>query len=317
MIHLSPYDTGAGCSLPVDKIRSELERVALGSYLNRVNIGAAFTGHPIEFYLIEGGNAVVDAIPFYDHPLDFNTNSVCTDVRLFGRFNVQSRKFNVRDTGEYTLAIKRTVLSKLWLSGCQVHIRDLSLIPLQLYASMLSETIARRFTLNPAEQAKVAVYAAYFYLSLFTDIPFSGLSQERMLMSISKATYVKMEIVKDYLTGVKQPATLESFILLVRENINNEALNNLTYATLLAITCGLWIGTKARDVSAVALEHPPTWIVMTEAALRSRTYKRSSLAKMAMRFGKQGTDDAFSKAINSLIAAPKLQTTLAGFVLEQ
>ena len=53
-----------------------------------------------------------------------------------------------------------------------------------------------------------------------------------------------------------------------------------------------WFGANAKEILAVALEHPPTWLSLVYIALKERSYKNTSLAKIALRYAlnKGGND---------------------------
>ena len=62
-----------------------------------------------------------------------------------------------------------------------------------------------------------------------------------------------------------------------------------------------WFGSNAKEILAVALEHPPTWYAIVFSSLEERTYKNSMIARVAERFGKGGAWVDFKNAYSELI----------------
>jgi hypothetical protein len=70
---------------------------------------------------------------------------------------------------------------------------------------------------------------------------------------------------------------------------------------LVEIIAFSWYGTNAREIAAVALEHPPTFLVMVFNAFTDRTYRNSPLARTAERYKGNKGGDEFVRSLQSLM----------------
>ncbi|MNY73681.1 hypothetical protein D3C86_2125300 [compost metagenome] len=61
-----------------------------------------------------------------------------------------------------------------------------------------------------------------------------------------------------------------------------------------------WFGYGAQEISAVAMEYPPVFLALVEAACNAKTWRKTYLGKVVERFsaGRAGTE--FSKSMEVL-----------------
>lgn len=310
-IFKTAYDTSACSGFRLrdleDKIKAGIFSGALYRKELQINEGERFTLH-----LLEGGNSSADVIPFFNHPLPVKVEGVsvhgavprefAVDVRNFGKWYAPNETFIVRNNPEYSWNVKRAILNQLWLTERTEVLRDVSTIPAAVYASLISECIARRFALDPAEQATIAVVACYFYYCLFTDdAQFDEFEMNKVAGTIARVTRVPADKVFSIIDGMKVLHSLEELCTACREKTQSIRLDDFNVGVLIAICSGTWFGTNARENLAAGLEHIPTWIMIIMASLSEATFKRSVLAKLSVRFDKGGAGDNFVKSMDVLL----------------
>lgn len=309
-INETAYDTTACSGYRYNQIVEDLKKTHLMGGLGEISVNLAAYDTQFKLNVLQGGCASADQVAFFKHPVIFkNSNAsndseqhlVYLDIREFGKFLPNQSQFVVRNGAEYAWAIKRTILNKLWIDGKIDAMRDISTIPVAVYASLLSESIARRFALDPAEQMTVAVLSAYFYYQLFVDVEMSEDEQTRTVGSIVRATKIPAQKVFDVLSDVRSLHTLDDLCAAIRKSVNNVALEHLNVGTLYAVCCGNWFGSNAREVMAVGLEHVPTWLMIVSSSLSSATFKRSTLAKISSRFDKANAGLNLQRSLDLLI----------------
>jgi hypothetical protein len=66
---------------------------------------------------------------------------------------------------------------------------------------------------------------------------------------------------------------------------------------LITLTGQSWFGLNAKEILAIALEHPPTWTTIVHHALQERTYRNSVIAKLAERYIKGSNRTDFINAM--------------------
>lgn len=257
--------------------------------------------------LVRGGAAAVDDIPAFAHPLllkDLRSEQIIAlDVRSFGKWDTNKHEFVIRNPIEYQLAVHRATLNFIWASERQAVLRNVSVLPLAVYASWISEALGRRFALDPREQFQLAILAGIFYNSQFIN---EGDLDERqkvqLATTLSQALRASASDVLEILDQASVIPSVAQFCALASTVTNSVRLNELNAGLLFAILGGTWYGTNAKEIVAVALEHPPTWIAILMASFNERTYKNSGITKVAERVGTRNGGENFMRSVLNLIS---------------
>ena len=264
---------------------------------------------PTSISLVEGGSAVVDAIPAFAHPLEYTDlekqTRLALDARSFGKFDSLQNIFRVRNDMEYKLAAHRAALNQIWITQSPTILRDISQLPMSIFSSWISEAVARRYALDPREQLNIAILSAIFYNSLFSDET-SLVERDRLRIAntVMRALRVSAQDVFAILDQVSVITDLTSFCALAENISGTVRLKDLNVGILISILGGTWFGTNAKEMVAVALEHPPTWLALLLAALSERSFKNSSITKLAERAsGKDGAGGYMRSVLNLITHA--------------
>lgn len=297
------YDTMACQGFVMRKTVEALQEGYIKGWLGHV------PGANSQIVQVTGAQLSDTAIPAFAHPILFDDSHkhpvLAVDVRAFGRINPQTQDFVVRNEAEYKLAIARAKLNWLWLSTPGL-LRDVSPLPLQIFASAISESVSRRYALNPGEQMKLALLAGVFYQSLF-QVPgeIDEDAKVRLAQSLSRQLRVRGD---EVLTMVDQHIpnwiySVASFCTLAPVVTGSVRLEELSVGVLYSIMGGSWYGTNAKETLAVALEHPPTWLAIVLAALQERTFKNSGIARITERSSYRESARSFQAAVVNLLVA--------------
>lgn len=312
-INETAYDTTACSGSRYNNIIEELQTGWHMGGLSNIEVKLDPHTDPFNMLLLHGGNAAADSIAFFKHPVfvpsKLNTVSehgkvnkeICVDVRNFGKWDSLQSKFTVRNHAEYGWTIKRAILNKVWADGRVMALRDISTIPAAVYCALISESIARRFALDKAEQMTIAVLAGYFYYSHFTDEAFPEDDLVRIIGNIARITHIPADKVESIIKDLPIINSVQFLCDCIIAKVDSIALQNLNPGVLYAIACGNWFGSDAREILAVGLEHIPTWLMIVHASLASSTYKRSTLSKISIRYDKGGAGTNFTRSIDELI----------------
>lgn len=312
-IYKTPYDTTAGLGYRYTNIAHEL-RVALAAgalpihatYEDPHHILKGQMEEPHLIALVQGGNSFADSVHFFKHPVFVRFDDkeyVCVDVREFGKWDAAQQRFAVRNISEYVWALKRALLTAIWDEGHYESLRDLSNLPAKVYCALLSESIARRFALDPAEQAIISVLACYMYYSLFTsETEIDEDEKNNLAGKISRVTFVSPNTVFQIIDKIpNRMANMQDFCTEATKNVGNTALENLNVGTLFSVVGGTWFGSNSREVLCMGMEHMPTWIMIVEASITAQTFKRATLSKISQRFDKRGSGDMFAQALTRML----------------
>jgi hypothetical protein len=309
-IFQTAYDTSACSGFPIRKVKDKLEAARImGAFSPDTPFSLNIQDQPLKLHLLKGGNSTADVVPFFGHPCLLKPEGVsgaqlpefALDVRNFGKWYAPNETFVVRNRPEYLWSVRRAVLNALWLSERAEIFRDISTIPAAVYAGLISESIARRFALDAAEQITLSVVACYFYHCLFTDDKeFDEFALNKVAGNIARITRVPADKVFEIITDMKVLNSLEDLCAACKSKTGSVRLEEFNVGMLVAICSSTWFGTNARETLVVGLEHVPTWLCIVSASLNDATFKRSTLTKISMRYDKGEAAANFEKSLSLL-----------------
>lgn len=303
------YNTTAHMGDKLQTITSQLSKALITNSIPVRSLTLSNTDQTVKIGLVQGGNVVCDSIPYFNHPIFIQDPTktsedpiVVIDVRNFGMYNRPQAKFVVRNKTEYLWNIQRAVLNYIWAYARKESLRDLSLLPAAAYSSLMAESVGRRYALDMAEQTTLQVLACYYYYCQFTDNKeWDEVEYNRIVGAIARCTKVQADFIYKTLHEAPIVNTLSEFCQIVKTRTQSVSLEGFDVGILLSITGGSWFGTNARDVMAVAIEHPPTWVMVVYGGVTEATYKRSVLAKLMERLAKKHPADVFAKNLITLL----------------
>lgn len=287
-IFRTPYNTAFGSSIKINDIEK-----GLVSYIARepYNLSRGLFNEHMEVtpVALTGYSGAEAAVPFFGHPFPFEHRGhkyLGIDLRQYVKTGNRGDEPEFRNIAEFTLIKNRAALSLAWLCGSVSTMRTGLSSAGIVFATWIGEAISKRFALNPAEQVYINVCAFVYYDMLFRDeTKFTEDDKYRYEAMLTKNMRIPSQVVSDILgvlidqeyTGI---ASLVNHIKLVVQNIRLSELNQVSFQTVLANS---WFMTNAKEMIVIALEHPPTWLMICDAALNERTYRNSSIAKIAER----------------------------------
>ena len=282
------YETSACAGFVTQKITAGIKQAAVSSEVRKLE------NMPI--LLVEGAGTYGESVPPFSHPFAFpyaywgeqERPHIAIDMRHYGRFDRNRNEFVIgQNKVEYNMALARAKLNWVWIDRDKEILRDLSQMPMAVYASWLSENIARRYALEPAEQFNLSILAGIFYSSLFHDEEkLEERDKLRIVNAISRNLRCKAEDVIKIIDQVDVIPNVGAFCTKAAEIVSPVRLSQLNAPVLVTILGSTWSGTNHRELLGVAIEHPPTWIAILMAASSERYYHNSQLARICERFTK-------------------------------
>lgn len=296
MIYKTAYETTACKGYVLNRTVDALRAAKIVGALRTLEAGNVAQ-------LEDNGNPHSGEVPAFAHPIIFadsnKVEQVAFDARSFGRWDQGSYEFRITNQAEYALMLVRSELTAIWAFDRIEPLRDFSLLPMSVYAALVSEAVGRRFALDPREQYMVAICAGIFYAGLFMqDSTPDEREKTRLAGVVSRAVRASAEDVFTVLDEHETiPQTIAEFCTYVTKVTQSVRLEALNAGLLFSIVGGTWFGTNAKETIAVALEHPPTWISILSAALSERGYRNSTVAKTAERFAGRNASDFLRAAL--------------------
>lgn len=292
------YDTTACKDYLMTKTGETIDRAQIDGQLKMVEGSKGI-------YEVQGGSSVADAIPAFAHPMAFLNNEnmirVVTDMRHFGKWDQHQNLFHVRNAVDYKFNQLRAKLTYVFCAEPTSILRDISPVPMTVFAMWISEAISRRFALDPQEQMLLAVLSAVYYNSLFTDAEeFTEREKMAMVNTISRNLKVAPDVVMENLEKIPVIKSVAHFCDFARELTQSVRLEDLNTGLLYAIVGSAFARNDWRETIAVALEHPPTWIALCMVAVTERTYKHTVVTKITERASLRNETATFARAVSKM-----------------
>lgn len=313
------YDTTAGKGFTTVKVISAIKESIIKDYIHQMNTGIN-TGVDSDCHAILIANHYPSqaVIPYFTHPIlvelgtlktHFKTRLLCTDVRPFASSSKESLTsedsgFLVKNRMEFDLAKIRTILNFIWITERPMKLRDISFVPMAVYASWISENVSRRFALDPKDQYLLSILSAIFYQTLFSDeeVLKDEDTKTKVATSVMKATKASAKDVYNVLDQIEDLNNLKDFCTNVRKILDNPRLQDFNEGMVITLLGTSWFGTNAKEMLAVAIEHPPTWLAIVYSSFVERSFKNSAIAKISERYGLNKGQNDFTKALISLVS---------------
>lgn len=282
------YDTTVGRIHSHSKLELALKETLIANYSNENTLGV----QSVENYqaaFITGLQTEEATVPNFIHPYLIKNfkgkNYLCTDVRAFrpSMVNEYSEfEKNVKNRSEYYLNKTRTAMTLMWVAGNIKQIRSKYNFAGSVYAAWVSQAVARAYALDFSDQARITALATYFYYSLFckTEQDCEDALELAVIHSIKTTKLPAKELYSIFETA-GQMNNISEFCERVYAVTENLRLKDFNLTMLLTLIRNSWYGLNAKEIISAALEHPPTWIAVVFATLSERTYKSSTLYKVA------------------------------------
>lgn len=307
---ISPYDTTACRAYDTKVIQSTLQVATVDDEL--LSDMETPSGRAIRANL-KGVTTNSQSVPMFSHPMPFATGTLTkttnTYLDLRGLVRVQrDGSYKVANATEYELLITRGLLTSHWVTS-EDGPRDLSNlgdIAPQIYTRWLAQGITRRLGLSPQEQVKLTVVTTFFWYCLFMkdialgdEIPEN--EKRRIVTKLNNISQIPASLSFEIADQMTYMGDMNAYVAKVKEVVDSPRLNNLSAGILISMLGGSWFGVNAREVTAVAIEYPPTFLAIIYLALKERGYRKSTLGSLAYEYDKRDKGREYLRNVNHLL----------------
>lgn len=296
-----PYETTPCSSYNLADIRKALQHAMVEGTLAPAT---TLKGNPVEGLLAVP--PMVKSVAGFNHPLSFDhfgKTELAIDTRPFVSQKTTG-EMRIANPTEYQFLVVRGALTAAWAAGDNAELAQLGDLPTRVFSRLLSEGIVRRLNLNPGDQMKLAALAGYWHLCSY--IPEDNLEHDmliKMASKVARATQISVERVLEVLEGLGDGTNfpvirdVKMFCDSAFRAVESTRLEHLNTGLLYAIVGGCWFGAAAREIVAVALEYPPTFLAMLYMALTDRSYHSAFFTKLVQNCDRNGMGDDFKKRL--------------------
>lgn len=202
----------------------------------------------------------------------------------------------MRNKTEYALTKSRAILGLEWLDPANVQaMRAKFAFAGAVFASWISQAVSKSYALDLQDQMYLQAAALYYYHCLFNTEPkLTGEALEVAVIHTIKTTKLQASTVYALFESFGEVRSVDDLCLLAKKATESSVrLQSFDRAMLMTLIGNTWYGTNSKDILAVALEHPPTWICIVYSTLVERTFKAAPLARIVELQAKRGEGDLF------------------------
>lgn len=299
-MHISAWETTACRNHNIEKIRHAI----LWQWSQRSETFRPYkpkNDNDKAVYLIKLIDPVPSDIPQFTHPvvmdLGFDPkrpdikDCVILDTRNFTRMS-QTGDVIVSSALDYDTLMLRGLLQYLWVRLSPMDFLGLGDIHITIYARWVSEAITRRLALPPDVQMRVTVLATYFYIRQFykvleADGQIDEEEHSKIAGIISRCTSINVDDVLNVTSSLGHGEDIHWFARQLAEKGNSPRLEHFNPGLLVELTSGSWFGFDFREICAVALEHPPTFMALLAQAANERGYHNTVISKLAKQYDRK------------------------------
>lgn len=314
-LYRTAYDTLVGSALLTTQVEKAIKEAIIHDHIDQVSLNL-ITSTPFKPVFVTGVYDSESNIPLFSHPMTVGgpgrEQYLVIDVRPYLKSNRQRfTDINIHDVSNlvsnrsgFDFVVDRSILQLLWLSGRENDIKTHLEFAGTVFTHWVSEAIGKTYLLDPKSQLELSLITHYYFQSLFYhEDRFYEDALQLMAIQAKKALNVQANLIFSVFEKIKQMGSLKDYCEAVKEIIQDIRLESFNEGVLMTIIGQSWFGYgfNAKELLAVALEHPPTWATVVYFALTDKSYKNTQIAKLADRFGRGQISSHYIKAFEGLI----------------
>lgn len=254
----------------------------------------------IEPIVLLGLEDLEDEIPPFTHPYYSETNKwAAMDFRPFVTVDKMTKKIRIRNLYDFALTVDRFILSSIWRAKGTREIYTLKFAH-DVFANWLSDTISKKFGLEPQDQLRLKTLCAIYYACLFENNP-SDEMLDKLIIRYKKDMFLTDEVFREVYRSIKNLDTINDFCENCYEVTGNMRLKGFNYTVLMNIIQTNWLSVNGKEILFTAIEHPPTWAAIVYGALNIRSFSKSYIANIAEKVSKRGAGEEFNIQYSAIV----------------
>lgn len=292
------YDTIACNGYRMEKIINELQKELITNY--------SIADLVIDEQIVRGIKVLIgenDNIAPFTHPvLVYNNDKPCVVIdirRLVRRKSSDITNYEISNKIDYDLLVLRARLQAVAIFDSAEQLKNFDYLPTTIFARWVNNSISFKLGLAPHDQNITTIIAMGYYLNLFDD----GNNLSDIALMVAKNTYIDPHMVTDTLEiNDFKLDTLTGLVDQLKNKISNIRIEKLNLPLFLSSLTYGWRGNSAKEVMAIALEHPPTWIACLATAMKDKGFKDSPIAKISKFYTRNNKDKEFLMRLDNMLA---------------
>ncbi|MNZ95078.1 hypothetical protein D3C78_1142090 [compost metagenome] len=242
---------------------------------------------------------------YADRKLNDN-GAVFMDARSFMRREARSDTgFVVNNQMQADFFNRIGELTALWVRdpGMREDFLRTGDIAAQVYISWVSSTIANKLGVDLEVAREIQIITALFYVQRFYSAEdcLSDRGKEKSVKLIQRWTRAPLPLITGIVDDMPYMALLEDFIKGLQAHFSNNTRISQVNAGFLVMTLGRsWFGYGAQEIAAVAIEYPPAYLSLVEAAANAKVWRKTHLGKLVENLNQNRAAEAFARSMEVL-----------------
>lgn len=235
--------------------------------------------------MVVGRGPGIDKVPVFNHPLLLADGRIIIDLRPYHNSLNIAGEITIPENSPAMMQVKLAIYQWLWLEDPQsrtAFYRSLNQLPIRTFVNWLADNLVRKLGVDPETQFKVRTIVAWYYRCLFVaedELQMDEESLYRHASAISQITWLNVEAIVPLIQECGYIADLDGLVEQLKK-LGSRRIDSLTTGTIYAVMNNTWFGSaSAPELVAAALEYPPTFIALVEAALTERRYRKAGITQ--------------------------------------
>lgn len=230
---------------------------------------------------------------------------VVIDARSFSREDRVNGGTIIANQMQAELFFRMGDLTSLWVEDPTSHIEFLRVgdLAANVYTRWIGQAIVSKLGLDMEAARDINIVAATFYAHKFYSAE-EALSEDgvgKISHMINRWTRFPLANIEAIVPTLPYMSHIEDFIQAIHSTFEHNARIKQINAGFLIMSLGnSWFGYGAREISAVAIEYPPVFLSLVEAACNTKVWKRTYLGQLVDRLNVSRAADTFLKGMQVL-----------------
>lgn len=230
---------------------------------------------------------------------------VVIDARSFSREDRVNGGTIIANQMQAELFFRMGDLTSLWVEDPTSHIEFLRVgdLAANVYTRWIGQAIVSKLGLDMEAARDINILAATFYAHKFYSAE-EALSEDgvgKISHMINRWTRFPLANIEAIVPTLPYMSHIEDFIQAIHSTFEHNARIKQINAGFLIMSLGnSWFGYGAREISAVAIEYPPVFLSLVEAACNTKVWKRTYLGQLVDRLNVSRAADTFLKGMQVL-----------------
>lgn len=273
------YETTVLRHSNVSKIQHAIETAFAYGELEEISEGV---------YALASFGSASSATPSFNYPVivkdSHGNDGVVFDARsLVTSSPNEQERYRVREPYKFDAYRTGAALNLMWVQGMHGRVRDMSQLPLMVYAAWMGEMLTVRFGLDAGTQLKISILAAIFYLNQFQEGKIEERDRAYFVVAIQRACGYRISDIEPIVDSYSDIQDLEHLCESIRACTMKVQLEDLNASILISTAGGYWYYNHGREAIAVAMEFPPLWCQIVFQAITDRGFKKARLTTILER----------------------------------